>query len=36
MEFPSPKQVVRRWVDAFNAQDPEALEEMYHEDVVHH
>ena len=36
MEFPSPKQVVRRWVDAFNAQDPEALAELYHEDAVNH
>ena len=36
MDVPSPKQVVRRWVDAFNAQDPEALAELYHEDAVNH
>ena len=32
----SPKQVVRRWVDAFNSGDAEAVAGLYHEDAVNH
>ena len=32
----SPKQVVCRWVDAFNSGDAEAVAGLYHEDAVNH
>ena len=32
----SPKQVVCRWVDAFNSADAEAISGLYHEDAVNH
>lgn len=31
-----PKEVVCRWVDAFNAHDPEALAALYHDNAVNH
>ncbi len=31
-----PKEVVERWVAAFNAGDAEAIAELYHEDAVNH
>lgn len=32
----SPKEVVCRWVDAFNCRDVEAIVSLYHEDAVNH
>ena len=32
----SPKQVVCRWVDAFNSRDAEAIAALYHENAVNH
>ena len=32
----SPKTVVRRWITAFNAADPDALAALYREDAVNH
>jgi len=32
----SPKTVVRRWIAAFNAADPDALAALYREDAVNH
>lgn len=32
----TPKQVVQRWVDAFNRADARALAELYDEDAVNH
>ena len=32
----SPKQVVCRWVDAFNSGDVESITALYHEDAVNH
>ena len=32
----SPKQVVNRWVDAFNAGDVDALAGLYHEGATNH
>lgn len=32
----SPKQVVCRWVDAFNSKDEEAVAALYHENAVNH
>lgn len=32
----SPKQVVCRWVDAFNSGDVESIADLYHEDAVNH
>jgi hypothetical protein len=32
----SPKTVVRRWIAAFNAADPDALAAVYREDAVNH
>ena len=31
-----PKEVVRKWVDAFNKHDVEAIVSLYHEDAVNH
>lgn len=31
-----PKQVVQKWVDAFNRGDADALEQLYHPDAVNH
>jgi limonene-1,2-epoxide hydrolase len=31
-----PKEVLLKWVDAFNKADSEALAELYHEDAVNH
>lgn len=31
-----PKEVVERWVAAFNAGDAEAIAGLYHEDAVNH
>lgn len=36
MSGPSPKQVVRNWVDAFNRGDAEGLAALYAEDAVNH
>lgn len=32
----SPKKLVQRWVELFNAADADALAELYHEDAVNH
>jgi limonene-1,2-epoxide hydrolase len=32
----SPREVVRRWVEAFNREDADALASMYAEDAVNH
>lgn len=32
----SPKQVVCKWVDAFNARDAEAIAALYHSDATNH
>lgn len=32
----SPRGVVRRWVAAFNAADPDALAALYHDDATNH
>ncbi len=32
----NPKQVVEKWVDAFNATDVEALADLYHESATNH
>jgi steroid delta-isomerase-like uncharacterized protein len=32
----SPKAVIDDWVDAYNARDPHALIELYHDDAVNH
>jgi limonene-1,2-epoxide hydrolase len=32
----TPKGVVRRWVAAFNAADPDALAALYHDDATNH
>ena len=32
----TPKELVRRWVDAFNRADPDALASFYAEDAVNH
>jgi hypothetical protein len=32
----SPKQLVIKWIEAFNAADAEALAELYHEDAINH
>lgn len=31
-----PKEVICRWVDAFNAHDVEAIACLYHEEAVNH
>ena len=31
-----PKELVRSWVDAFNAGDADALAALYHDDAVNH
>lgn len=31
-----PREVVERWVEAFNAGDAEAIARLYHEDAVNH
>ena len=31
-----PKEVICRWVDAFNAHDVEAIASLYHEEAVNH
>ena len=31
-----PREVVERWVEAFNAGDAEAIAELYHENAVNH
>ena len=31
-----PKEVICRWVDAFNAHDVEAIAGLYHEEAVNH
>ena len=31
-----PKEIVCRWVDAFNAHDTEAISSLYHDDAVNH
>ena len=36
MQKLSPKEIVIRWVEAFNAADVERLVSMYHEDAVNH
>lgn len=36
MRMPSPRDVVRAWVDAFNEGDAEALAALYAEDAVNH
>lgn len=33
---PTPRGVVRRWIAAFNAADPDALAALYHDDAIHH
>ena len=35
-EAQSPREVVRRWVEAFNREDVDALASMYAEDAVNH
>ncbi|MCW5723557.1 MAG: nuclear transport factor 2 family protein [Maricaulaceae bacterium] len=35
-ENASPKQVVRRWVEAFNTADADALAALYHDDATNH
>jgi ketosteroid isomerase-like protein len=32
----SPKQLVERWVELFNAGDPDALAALYHDDAINH
>jgi ketosteroid isomerase-like protein len=32
----SPKELVERWVELFNAGDADALAALYHEDAVNH
>lgn len=32
----TPKQVVEKWIEAFNAIDIEALSNLYHEDAINH
>lgn len=36
METITPRQLIGRWVEAFNAHDADALAELYHEDAVNH
>jgi len=36
MNIPSPKEVVKTWVNAFNAADAEAISGLYHADAVNH
>ncbi|HWI90221.1 MAG TPA: nuclear transport factor 2 family protein [Flavisolibacter sp.] len=31
-----PKEVLLKWIDAFNKADTEALSELYHEDAINH
>jgi len=33
---PAPKEIVNKWVDAFNARDVEAIVSLYHKDAVNH
>jgi ketosteroid isomerase-like protein len=35
-EVMQPKEVVRRWVEAFNRHDAEALAALYHDDATNH
>ncbi len=32
----TPKQVIQDWVSAYNARDPHALIELYHDDAENH
>ena len=32
----TPKQVLEKWIELFNAGDAEALAEMYHDDAINH
>ena len=34
--MPAPKEIVNKWVDAFNARDVEAIVSLYHKDAVNH
>ncbi len=36
VSFPSPREVIHRWVEAFNRQDIETLLSLYHPDAVNH
>lgn len=34
--MPTPKEIVNKWVDAFNAGDVDAIISLYHQDAVNH
>lgn len=33
---PTPRELVERWVERFNAADPDGLAELYHDDAINH